>query len=104
MKSRFRCLRACGRLGRAFAGQGDGYACVDEEGLARDPARLVAGEKDRGPADIPGGAFVLDDPGRGAGLAPLRGQPLGDEGRINLAGSDAIDADMAVAELAGEGD
>jgi hypothetical protein len=44
----------------------DRDACVHGQDLAGDPAGLVAGEVDGGPADVPGGALVLDQAVAGA--------------------------------------
>src|SRR5215210_7895997 len=63
--------------GVVIVGDGDGNARVDGEYLAGHPARLVAGQIDGRPANVPRAALVFDQPGRRATLAAGLVQALG---------------------------
>src|SRR5262245_48968792 len=77
----------------SFAGlsRGEGHAAVDDQRLSGHPPRLVAGEVDGGPADVPAGAFGAERARPPAPLALLRPEVL-HHGRPHQAGGDGVDA------------
>src|SRR5262245_29716951 len=86
-------IMPAGRSARGLAQAG-----VDHQDVAADPARLVAREVDRAPADVPGGAFDAERRGAPAPLARLGPEAL-DHRRPHLPRCNGVDADALRSEL-----
>src|SRR6266478_4883770 len=89
-----------GRAQRALR-RSQSEAGVDDERLARDPARLVAREVDRAPADVPAGPLRRERARAPPALARVGAEVL-DHRRPHGPRRDRIDADPLGAELDGD--
>src|SRR5713101_7233111 len=89
-----------GRAQRALR-RSQSEAGVDDERLARDPARLVAREIDRAPADVPAGPLRRERARAPPALARVGAEVL-DHRRPHGPRRDRIDADPLGAELDGD--